>query len=240
VYAPLTVGAKDPLPTVPRPGAWAVIVAGGNGTRFGRRKQFADLGGQPVLAWSLDVASQACAGVVVVLPDRFEDDEDEPRLQRLIDRADKVVIGGVLRSDSVRAGVDAVPDDAAIIAVHDAARPLAGLPIWLAVLDAVAGGADGAIPVVTVVDTVTRVHPDGTRSPVDRSSLRAVQTPQGFRAQVLRLAHQAGNDATDDATLVEAVGGRVVLVDGHPGNLKITTAGDLKVAGALLADVHPR
>jgi 2-C-methyl-D-erythritol 4-phosphate cytidylyltransferase len=222
---------------MPRAGAWAVIVAGGNGTRFGRRKQFTDLAGRPVLAWSLDAASQTCAGVVVVLP-VGSDDEDRLRSSAMLDGADKVVTGGILRSDSVRAGVAAVPDDAEIIAVHDAARPLAGLPIWLAVLEAVAGGADGAIPVVAVADTVTRLHPDGTRTAVDRSTLRAVQTPQGFRAEVLRLAHRGGHDATDDATLVEALGGRVVLVDGHPGNLKITTPSDLKVAGALLAEVH--
>jgi 2-C-methyl-D-erythritol 4-phosphate cytidylyltransferase len=195
------------------------------------------------LAWSIDVARQACVGTVVVLPPDASDgegdgDEDLVRSMAVLDRADKIVIGGVLRSDSVRAGLAAVPADAELIAVHDAARPLAGLAIWTAVLTAVAGGADGAIPVVTVADTVTRLHPDGSRHPIDRSTLRAVQTPQGFRADVLRLAHQAGGDATDDATLVEAVGGHVVLVAGHPTNLKITTPSDLTVAGALLPEVH--
>jgi 2-C-methyl-D-erythritol 4-phosphate cytidylyltransferase len=239
---------------------WAVIVAGGNGTRFGRRKQFADLAGRPVLAWSIEMARRVCSGVVVVLPppvaaevhqpgepmtvaeaaehrpgrEEHDDEDQDQDLVQAFDQADKIVTGGILRSDSVRAGLRAVPDDAEIVAVHDAARPLAGLAIWHAVLDAVAAGADGAVPVVTVADTVTQVHPDGTRRAVDRTTLRAVQTPQAFRADVLRQAHRAGDDATDDATLVEAIGGRVELVDGHAVNLKITMPSDLLVAAALL------
>jgi 2-C-methyl-D-erythritol 4-phosphate cytidylyltransferase len=258
----LTVDEPRQEPSPPRAGVWAVIVAGGNGTRFGRRKQFADLAGRPVLAWSIGMARRACSGVVVVLPPPVEaephepgepmtvaeaaghrpgrDEGEDPELMEAFDLADKIVTGGTLRSDSVRAGLRAVPDDAEIVAVHDAARPLAGLPIWLAVLDAVSGGADGAVPVVAVSDTVTQVHPDGSRRAVDRTTLRAVQTPQAFRADVLRRAHEAGADATDDATLVEAVGGRVELVDGHPVNLKITMPSDLAVAAALLSLAEDR
>jgi 2-C-methyl-D-erythritol 4-phosphate cytidylyltransferase len=165
---------------------------------------------------------------------------EDPELMDAFDQADKIVTGGVLRSDSVRAGLRAVPDDAEIVAVHDAARPLAGLRVWEAVLDAVAAGADGAVPVVAVADTVTQLHPDGSRRSVDRTTLRAVQTPQAFKADVLRRAHGAGADATDDATLVEAVGGRVELVDGHAANLKITMPSDLVVAAALLGLVEDR
>jgi 2-C-methyl-D-erythritol 4-phosphate cytidylyltransferase len=231
----------DALVTV-RPRSWAVIVAGGTGTRFGGRKQFASLAGRPVIAWSIDTARAVCSGVVVVLPadgDRTGDGGragDVTLAASLEDVA--VVTGGTTRSDSVRAGLAAVGADAEIIVVHDAARPLAGLPLWSAVLEAVAGGADGAIPVVAIGDTIKMISPDGALATVDRTSLRAVQTPQAFRADLLRRAHAGSGQATDDATLVEAVGGRVVLVDGDPVNAKITVASDLVVAAALLSVVR--
>jgi 2-C-methyl-D-erythritol 4-phosphate cytidylyltransferase len=214
---------------------WAVIVAGGSGTRFGSRKQFAPLAGRPVIAWSIDVAREFCCGVVVVVPPGPVP-VDDALLAGLGDV--KVVGGGTTRSDSVRAGMGAVGEDAEIIVVHDAARPLAGREIWAAVLGAVAGGADGAIPVVAVSDTIKRVTEEGGLDTVDRSTLRAVQTPQAFRAEVLRRAHASGDHATDDATLVEVLGGRVVLVDGHPANAKITVPTDLVVAAALLGEVR--
>jgi 2-C-methyl-D-erythritol 4-phosphate cytidylyltransferase len=213
----------------PAPHAWAVIVAGGSGIRFGSHKQFALLAGRPVLDWSLDAACEACAGVVVVVPGTGP----SPTLPDGV----AAVVGGVTRSDSVRAGLGAVPDDAEIIVVHDAARPLAGRALWAAVLDAVVAGADGAIPVVPVTDTVRRVDVNGGLRSVDRAVLRAVQTPQAFRAGILRRAHAAGTDATDDATLVESLGGTIALVDGHAANAKITAPTDLVVAAALLPAV---
>jgi 2-C-methyl-D-erythritol 4-phosphate cytidylyltransferase len=206
---------------------WAVVVAGGSGTRFGAKKQYALLDGRPVLSWSLDAARRACGGVVLVLP------VDDIAAGRTWD-ADLVVAGGVSRSDSVRAGLAAVPADVRIIAVHDAARPLAGPAIWAGAIDAVRRGADGAIPVVEVTDTIKSVGPDGVPVTLDRSGLVAVQTPQTFNAGALRSAHRPGADATDDAALVEAAGGTVVLVPGHPHNLKITHPDDLLVATALL------
>jgi 2-C-methyl-D-erythritol 4-phosphate cytidylyltransferase len=203
---------------------WAVVVAGGTGSRFGGPKQFADLGGRPLASWSLVVARQACDGVVLVVPaDAAGGSWD----------ADAVVAGGSTRSQSVRAGLAAVPDTAEVIAVHDAARPLARLPLWKAVLDAVAAGADGAIPAAPVTDTVKEIGPDGQLVTLDRTRLVAVQTPQAFRALVLRQAHGTGVDASDDAALVEAAGGRVVLVDGAADNLKVTAPSDLVVAAAL-------
>jgi 2-C-methyl-D-erythritol 4-phosphate cytidylyltransferase len=121
------------------------------------------------------------------------------------------------------------------VAVHDAARPLARLPLWKAVLEAVAAGADGAVPAAPVTDTVKQVGPDGQLVTLDRTQLVAVQTPQAFRAAVLRRAHRSGADASDDAALVEAAGGRVVLVDGPTDNLKVTSPTDLVVAAALAA-----
>ena len=204
-----------------------MVVAGGAGSRFGGPKQFADLAGRPVLAWSLESARAACDGVVLVLPaERLEGagrDWD----------ADSFVVGGATRSDSVRAGLAAVPDDADIVAVHDAARPLAPVELWRRVIDAVTGGADAAVPAATVTDTVKEVGLDGHLVTLDRSRLVAVQTPQAFRADVLRAAHRGCPEATDDAALVEAAGGGVVLVEGPPGNLKVTSPTDLVVAAAL-------
>jgi 2-C-methyl-D-erythritol 4-phosphate cytidylyltransferase len=204
--------------------AWAIIVAAGTGSRFGAPKQFADLGGRPLLAWSLETARQACRGVVLVVPAGSEAGSWA---------ADRVVPGGATRSQSVRAGLAAVPEEAEVIAVHDAARPLARLSLWTSVLEAVAGGADGAIPASPLVDTVKEVNPDGHLVTLDRSRLVAVQTPQAFQAPLLRGAHRAGHDATDDAALVEAAGGRIVLVDGPPDNVKVTSPTDLILAAAL-------
>jgi 2-C-methyl-D-erythritol 4-phosphate cytidylyltransferase len=206
--------------------AWAVIVAAGTGTRFGAPKQFCDLDGRPIVEWSLVTARQVCAGVVLVLP------ADAPRRSW---PADTVVTGGATRAQSVRAGLSAVPTTAAVIAVHDAARPLARRDLWRAVLDAVEAGADGAIPATAVTDTVKEVDSDGHLVTLDRSRLVAVQTPQAFRADVLRRAHSSDVDATDDAALVEAAGGRIVLVDGATDNLKVTTPSDLIAAAALAA-----
>ena len=206
--------------------AWAVVVAGGSGARFGAAKQFADLCGRPVVDWSLDTARQACHGVVLVVPADAVGDW----------KADRVVAGGATRSASVRAGLDAVPDTAGIIAIHDAARPLAPLALWSAVIDGVAGGADAAIPAAPVTDTVKEVADGGRLVTLDRSRLVAVQTPQAFRADLIKQVHRAGGDATDDAALVEAAGGTVQLVDSPGPNLKITSPVDLVVAAALMAD----
>ena len=204
--------------------AWAVVVAAGSGNRFGAPKQFAALAGRPVLEWSLDTARRACAGVVVVVPAGAA--RDWP--------ADAVVTGGPTRSASVRAGLDAVPAAASIIAVHDAARPLAPLALWQAVIGAVDAGADAAIPAAPVTDTVKEVGDGGRLATLDRSRLVAVQTPQAFRAELLKKVHREGAEATDDAALVEAAGGRVELVAAPAHNLKITTPADLVVAAALL------
>ncbi len=221
----------------PRPvEAWAVVVAGGSGNRFGGPKQFADLGGRPLVSWSLATARQVCAGVVLVVP---ADEASHPGRAALRWDADRVVPGGATRSQSVRAGLAAVPASAQLVAVHDAARPLARPALWKAVLDAVAAGADGAIPAAAVTDTVKEVGPGGRLVTLDRSRLVVVQTPQAFQAEVLRRAHQAGADAPDDAALVEAAGGRVVLVDGPADNLKVTSPLDLVVVAALAAGAVP-
>jgi 2-C-methyl-D-erythritol 4-phosphate cytidylyltransferase len=122
-----------------------------------------------------------------------------------------------------------VPADATVIVVHDAARPVPTPEVWARVLTAVAAGADGAVPAVPVSDTLRQIG--GTT--VDRSQLVAVQTPQALRAEAQRAAHRDAPEGTDDASLVEAGGGRVVVVDGDPRNIKITTRVDLALAELL-------
>lgn len=189
---------------------WAVVVAGGSGTRFGAAKQYTEIAGRRVLDWSVATAAAVADGVVVVVP---EADVAAP-----VAGAAQVVAGGASRADSVRNGLAAVPESAAIVLVHDAARPAATVELFERVVAAVRSGAEGAVPAVAVTDSLRTL--DGTA--VDRDRLVAVQTPQGFSAAILRAAHADGGDATDDATLVERVGGTIVVVDGEITNAKLT------------------
>jgi 2-C-methyl-D-erythritol 4-phosphate cytidylyltransferase len=212
---------------------WSIVVAGGSGQRFGQMKQFAVLGGRPVLAWAVAACRPSSAGVVLVLPAGADDREPHG--------ADVVVTGGVTRADSVRCGLAAVPSEAAVIVVHDAARPLASPSLFAAVIEAVAGaGADGAVPGVPPSDTIKTVDASGkVITTLDRTTLVAVQTPQAFQADVLRRAHGGAAETagvTDDAMLVEALGGTVRVVPGEPGNVKITDPDDLGTAERLLAE----
>jgi len=196
---------------------WTIVVAGGSGQRFGRPKQFEDLGGRRVLDWAVAAASDASAGVVIVLP-AADVERGNPHQ----------VAGGATRSESVRNGLAAVPESASIVCVHDAARPFATSALFSAVIGAVAAGADGAVPGLPVADTIKVVSADGVvQHTPDRSTLVAVQTPQAFRASVLRQAHAQSAEGTDDASLVEALGGRVVVVAGDARNRKITHPDDL-------------
>lgn len=203
---------------------WCIVVAGGSGRRFGGAKQWAELSGARVVDRSVATAAGVCDGVVVVVPAADLSDTEVPG-------AVAVVAGGASRSASVRAGLAAVPASAGVVLVHDAARPLASAELFDRVVAAALEGADVAIPVVAVSDTIRDV--DG--GVVDRDRLRAVQTPQGFAASMLRAVHDDEPEATDDAGLVEAAGGTVVLVEGETTNLKLTDPHDLVVAEALLA-----
>ena len=197
--------------TPPDPGpVWVIVVAGGGGTRFGAAKQYAEVAGRRVLDWSVAAARAVGDGVVAVVP---QSDVTAP-----VPGADSVVAGGASRAQSVRHGLDVVPDEAAVILVHDAARPAASAALFRRVVEAVAAGADGAVPGIAVTDTLRRREGGA----VDREELVAVQTPQGFRAEALRAAHARGGDATDDATLVERAGGTIVVVEGEATNIKLT------------------
>jgi 2-C-methyl-D-erythritol 4-phosphate cytidylyltransferase len=206
---------------------WAVVVAGGSGQRFGQLKQFALLAERPVVEWAVAACRPSASGVVLVVPRGT----DVARAHG----ADVVVEGGLTRAQSVRLGLAVVPEEAEVIVVHDAARPLASEVLFRAVIDAVTAGAGCAIPGVPVSDTIKVV--DGTQTvtaTLDRASLVAVQTPQAFGAALLRRAHAEGGEATDDAALVEALGATVRVVPGDPCNLKITTLADLGTAEHLL------
>jgi 2-C-methyl-D-erythritol 4-phosphate cytidylyltransferase len=207
------------------PRVWAVIVAAGWGERFGGPKQFSDLGGARLVDHAIATASAVCDAVVLVVPDATEWQGAE---------VDGLVTGGASRAESVRAGLAAVPLGAEVVVVHDAARPLATADLFVAVIAAVRAGADGAVPGLAVADTLKRVDDVRVTATVDRVGLVTVQTPQAFAAGMLRAAHATRADATDDAALVEAIGGTVVVVPGDPRNLKITGPADLMIAAALL------
>jgi len=204
---------------------WAIIVAAGGGARFGGAKQFVTLGGVSVVDRSVAVARDACDGVVVVVPADASWSAPEGVL---------LAAGGATRSDSVRAGLALIPDSADVVIVHDAARPLASRRLFDLVIQAVAAGADGAVPALAVSDTLKRVSDERVVETVARDGLVAVQTPQAFRVDALRAAHQVGAVDTDDAALVEANGGTVVVVEGERRNLKLTLPADLDIAEALL------
>lgn len=216
---------------------WSIVVAGGSGRRFGEPKQFSSLGGRPVLSWAVDACRAVSDGIIVVVPAGARpSDSDLPA------GVDAVVTGGATRTESVRCGLEAVPVDAEVIVVHDAARPLAPPALFEAVLQALAEeGVVGAVPGLAPSDTIKVVDGDmNVTKTLDRASLVAVQTPQAFRAEALRASHawaanNPGTVATDDAALVEASAGRVRVVPGDPGNLKITTPDDLATAERLLA-----
>tara|TARA_B110000438_G_scaffold144292_2_gene139014 strand:+ start:1528 stop:2238 length:711 start_codon:yes stop_codon:yes gene_type:complete len=214
---------------------WTIVVAAGRGERFGGDKQAANLGGRSVVSRSVATAAEASDGVVVVVaPERLVAAGALVGGGYGAATVVTLVTGGVTRSASVRAGLAAVPDDAVVVLVHDGARPLASVALFARVVAAVRAGADAVVPGVAVADSLRAV--DG--GVVDRDGVLAVQTPQGFPANRLRAAHAAGGDASDDATLVEAAGGTVVVVDGEPANLKITRLVDLALAAAALGSAE--
>ena len=212
---------------------WTIVVAAGSGSRFGAAKQFLELGGVSVLDRSVLVAARHSDGVVVVVPT-----SELGRLSGGLESGElaegarcRVVAGGSTRSGSVRNGLGEVPDDADVVLVHDAARPLASDLIFENVIAAVLGGADAATPAIPVTDTI-RYRSGGV---VDRDQIVAVQTPQAFRAKVLRRVHQESPEATDDTSLVSEAGGIVELVSGEQRNLKLTTPYDLEMAALHLS-----
>jgi 2-C-methyl-D-erythritol 4-phosphate cytidylyltransferase len=172
--------------------------------------------------------------VVVVAPPEWEEPAILLAEEIGASKVTACVTGGETRTESVRAGVAEVPEDAAVILVHDAARPLLPEEVIGRVIEALGDGFDGAVPALPLSDTVKRVDGDRVIETVDRSALVIVQTPQAFVAPTLRKCVESAEDATDCASLVERSGGRVRIVQGDERLLKVTTQKDLeRVAGWL-------
>lgn len=212
------------------------IPAAGSGERMGGvRKAFLELAGAPMLAHSLRpfLDDDRVVAVVVALADA--DAVDPPPWLIQLDPRITVVPGGRTRTESVRAALEALPADVTVIAVHDAARPLVARSVVAACFDLAATGV-GAVAGHPAVDTMKEVGRDGRIvSTPDRGRLWHAQTPQAFPAALLRRAYrEADASATDDAALVERIGGTVRMVDAGPNNLKVTRTGDVAVAEALL------
>lgn len=241
---------------------WVVIVGGGSGQRFGGPKQFADLEpGVRVIDRSVRTAHTVTrafadgSGVVVVVPSTWCEAEASSMHALAQERPILVAAGGDTRSASVRAGLAAISahlgarpesrsespensQDADVICVHDAARPLASVTLYRRVIAALGGPqpADAAVPGCPLTDTVKQIDHDGwVVATPDRASLIAVQTPQAFRAGPLRHAHRGAADGTDDAVLVEIDGGKVRAVEGEATNFKITQPDDIDRARELIA-----
>jgi 2-C-methyl-D-erythritol 4-phosphate cytidylyltransferase len=206
-----------------------IVPAGGSGERLGadRPKAFVVCAGRPLIEWSLEVLGAVCDRVVVAAPEGYDDGPDR-------------VLGGESRSASVRNALAAAPE-ATVAVVHDAARPLVTRDLVERCLAGLEPGIDGAIAAAPMTDTVKEAASDGrVVRTLDRSGLWAIQTPQVFKADVLRSALErdaaALAAATDDAALVEDAGGVIRVVEAPPENIKVTRASDLRIVEALLAD----
>ena len=198
---------------------WGIVVAAGMGRRFGRLKHDVELGGVPVWQRARDSLREGGVDQVVLVGD-----------------VEGGIPGGERRRDSVAAGLARVPAGVDYVLVHDAARPNASNRLVGQVVARLCrGDVDGVVPAVPVRDTLKEVSGETVVGTRDRSDLVAVQTPQGFRRAALEYAHSTfEGDASDDASMVEATGGKVVWIDGDPGNLKLTYPDDLRVLEGLL------
>lgn len=219
----------------------AVVTAAGSGSRLGADvpKALVPLSGRALVAWAVLGIADACDEIVVTAPQSHLAEVTAALASLELSHTPvRVIAGGAQRQQSVAAGLEALFDERAptpdVVLVHDAARAFQAPSVIRSAIAAVIDGAAGAIPLVPVVDTlVSAPDEDGTLGEtVDREGLRAVQTPQVFRSEILRAAHlaYAESAATDDAQLVRASGGRVVAVDGHESGFKVTVQADLPLA----------
>lgn len=225
-----------------RGGTAAIVPAAGRGERLGpgAPKALRSIGSIPILVHAVRslISSERIGLVVVAAPPNGVDGVRD--LLREFGETVHVVPGGDTRQRSVALALEAIPEAYEIILVHDAARALTPPSLVTAVIDAVAGGSDAVIPVLPVADTIKAVDSSGTNvtATVDRSTLRAVQTPQGFRRSLLVKAHAAATatDTTDDAGLVERLGLPVAVIPGHTEAFKVTTPFDLLLAEAVWSE----
>ena len=210
----------------------AIIAAAGSGERFGATlpKALITLGNRTLIEHAVAALAPIASEIVICAPAGYE-----KQIQELVGAEIKVVVGGTTRSDSVRAGIAALSDTHKYVLVHDAARALATTDLAHRVLTALVQGESAVIPGLELIDTVKSIDAGGhvTATP-ERASLRRVQTPQGFDLEVLKKAHASGAQATDDGALVEALGYKVLIINGEERALKITTPSDLATALSML------
>jgi 2-C-methyl-D-erythritol 4-phosphate cytidylyltransferase len=219
---------------------WAVLAAAGRGERLGsdRPKAFARLGGRPLLAESLERREESgwIDAIVIAAPPDWEEPSILVAEEIAATKVSSAVTGGASRSESVQLALEEVPEEAAVVLVHDAARPLLPEDVIERVLAPLSEGWDGVVPGVPLADTVKRVEGDRVVETVSRDDLVAVQTPQAFLADVLRRALSGDvSSATDCASLVESQGGRIKVVEGDPRLLKVTDADDLALVESWLS-----
>jgi 2-C-methyl-D-erythritol 4-phosphate cytidylyltransferase len=218
---------------------WAILAAAGQGDRLGldRPKAFAPLNDRPLVAEPLERldASDWIEGIVVAAPPEWEEPCILVAEEVAAGKVAATVTGGESRSESVRAALAEVPEEATVVLVHDAARPLVTDEVIERVITALGDGWDGAVPALPISDTVKRVEGEAVSETLDRQGLVAVQTPQAFVTSVLREA-LAGDvsSAPDCASLVEARGGRVRVVEGDRRLVKVTEPSDLELVASWL------
>jgi len=220
---------------------WAVLAAAGRGERLGsdRPKAFARLGGRPLLAESLERLEESgwIDAIVIAAPPDWEEPSILVAEEIAATKVSSAVTGGASRSESVRLALEEVPEEAAVVLVHDAARPLLPEEVIERVLAPLSEGWDGVVPAVPLADTVKRVEGDRVVETLSREDLVAVQTPQAFLADALRRAVSGDvSSATDCASLVESQGGRIKVVEGDPRLLTVTDAEDLALVESWLGD----
>lgn len=207
---------------------WAIVLAGGTSRRFGEQsKQFAPVGGVRMVDRTVATARRTCDRIALVLPPGREWDGAD---------VDALAQGGDHQSESLRAGLATLPADAEIAVVADPAHPLASDALFTAVIDAVRGGADGAVPVVPILEIIQRVRDGVVVDTVPKTDLVITQSPHAFRVPVLRAAHTDSPRPPENASLVVARGYRVVAVAGDPGNLHVTTPEELALVHRLTLD----
>ena len=210
----------------------AIIAAAGSGERFGATlpKALISLGNRTLIEHAVAALAPVASEIVICAPAGYE-----KQIQELVGSEITVVVGGTTRSESVRAGISALSGNAKYVLVHDAARALASTQLAKSVLAALEKGEVAVIPGLELIDTVKSVDTKGhVTSTPDRTTMRRVQTPQGFDVKVLKKAHSTGADATDDGALVEALGHKVLIINGEERAIKITTPSDLATALSLL------
>ena len=217
------------------PTSAAIIAGAGMGHRLGADipKALIQIDGVTLIERAFAALSPVVDEIVITAPAGYED-----QFRAIVGDSATVITGGVLRSDSVNVALKSLSPSTKYVLVHDAARALATSELAQRVLHGLTSGESAVIPALSVVDTIKEVDRDGyVRSTPDRSILRAVQTPQGFSVEVLKRAHEASEDATDDAALVEALGVKVKTIPGEARAMKITNPEDIAMAVTLVRDL---